>query len=89
MSDTPPLNVTQLNERLAQVAADLGLPIARARVVLCTLIVSQMLSDAVAVKGGMGVNSVSVRSVPAPPPTSMSRRVFAAQNLRACSALAW
>lgn len=52
---TPPLNVTQLNDRLAQVAAELGIPVARARVMLCTLIVSQMLPDAVAVKGGMGV----------------------------------
>lgn len=51
----PPLNVTQLNARLAQVAAELGIPVARARVMLCTLIVSQMLPDAVAVKGGMGV----------------------------------
>lgn len=52
---TPPLNVTQLNSRLAQFAAELGIPVARARVMLCTLIVSQMLPDAVAVKGGMGV----------------------------------
>ncbi len=52
---TPPLNVAQLNARLAQVAAELGIPVARARVMLCTLIVSQMLPDAVAVKGGMGV----------------------------------
>lgn len=52
---TPPLNVTQLNARLAQVAAELGIPVARARVMLCTLIASQMLPDAVAVKGGMGV----------------------------------
>lgn len=52
---TPPLNVTQLNDRLAQIAAELGIPVARARVMLCTLIVSQMLPDAVAVKGGMGV----------------------------------
>lgn len=51
----PPLNVTQLNARLAQVAAELSIPVARARVMLCTLIVSQMLPDAVAVKGGMGV----------------------------------
>ena len=51
----PPLNVTQLNARLAQVAAELGIPVARARVMLCTLIVSQMLPDAVAVKGGMGL----------------------------------
>jgi len=52
---TPPLNVTQLNARLVEVAAELGIPVARARVMLCTLIVSQMLPDAVAVKGGMGV----------------------------------
>lgn len=51
----PPLNVTQLNDRLAQVATELDIPVARARVTLCTLIVSQMLPDAVAVKGGMGV----------------------------------
>jgi hypothetical protein len=56
MSDvTPPLNVTQLNDRLAHVAGELSIPIARARVMLCTLIVSQMLPDAVAIKGGMGV----------------------------------
>lgn len=56
MSDvTPPLNVTQLNDRLSQVAAEPGIQVARARVVLCTLIVSQLLPDAVAIKGGMGV----------------------------------
>lgn len=52
---SPPLNVTQLNNRLAQVAGELGIPVARARVMLCTLVVSQMLPDAAAVKGGMGV----------------------------------
>ena len=52
---TPPPNVAQLNARLTQVATELGIPVARARVMLCTLIVSQMLPDAVAVKGGMGV----------------------------------
>ncbi|WP_440709996.1 nucleotidyl transferase AbiEii/AbiGii toxin family protein [Herbiconiux sp. YIM B11900] len=52
---TPPLNVTQLNDRLTQVAAEWGIPVARARMMLCTLIVSQMLPDAVAIKGGMGV----------------------------------
>lgn len=51
----PPLNVTQLNDRLEQVAAELIIPVARARVMLCTLIVSQMLPKAVVVKGGMGV----------------------------------
>ncbi len=40
----PPLNVTQLNERLARVAAEMGIPVARARVMLCTLVVSQMLA---------------------------------------------
>ena len=52
---TPPVNVTQLNDRLAQAARELGIPVARARVMLCTLIVSQMLPDAVAIKGGMGI----------------------------------
>lgn len=51
----PPLNTTQLNDRLAEVAATMHIPVARARLMLCTLIVSQMLPDAVAVKGGMGI----------------------------------
>lgn len=56
MSDnSAPLNVAQLNERLAQVATQLGIPAARARVMLCTLVISQMLPDTVVVKGGMGV----------------------------------
>lgn len=56
MSDVlPPLNVTQLGDRLVRIAGEMGVPVARARVMLCTLIVSQMLPDAVAVKGGMGV----------------------------------
>lgn len=54
-SVVPPLNVPQLNERLVHVAHELGIPVARARVMLCTLIVSQMLPDAVAIKGGMGI----------------------------------
>ena len=52
---TPPLNVAQLNGRLEDVARRYGVTVARARLMLCTLIVSQMLPDAVAVKGGMGV----------------------------------
>lgn len=52
---TPPLNVAQLNSRLEGVARELDVPVARARLMLCTLIVSQMLPDAVAIKGGMGV----------------------------------
>lgn len=56
MSDVlPPLNVTQLDDRLLRIAEELAIPVARARMMLCTLIVSQMLPDAVAVKGGMGV----------------------------------
>lgn len=51
----PPLNITQLDDRLVRIAGELSIPVARARVMLCTLIVSQMLPDAVAVKGGMGV----------------------------------
>lgn len=52
---TPPLNIQQLNDRLAEVARSMRIPVARARVMLCTLAVSQMLPDAVAIKGGMGV----------------------------------
>lgn len=52
---SPPLNVTQLNQRVVQVAREWGIPTARARRMLCTLIVSQMLPESVAVKGGMGV----------------------------------
>lgn len=49
---TPPLNIAQLDNRLQDVARDLGVPIARARLMLCTLIVSQMLPETVAIKGG-------------------------------------
>ncbi|MPV50685.1 hypothetical protein GCG21_11850 [Pseudactinotalea sp. HY160] len=52
---SPPRNITQLNERLAEVAEGLVIPVARARVMLCTLVVAQMLPEAVAVKGGMGI----------------------------------
>lgn len=52
---SPPLNLTQLEDRLALVAAELGIPVGRARVMLCSLVISQMLPNAVAVKGGMGV----------------------------------
>lgn len=52
---TPPLNFAQLNTRVEEAARDLGVPVARVRRMLCTLIVSQMLPDAVAIKGGMGV----------------------------------
>lgn len=51
----PPLNMAQLNARLDEASRGLGVPSARVRQMLCTLIVSQMLPDAVAVKGGMGV----------------------------------
>jgi hypothetical protein len=51
----PPLTVAQLNSRLAIIAGDLGVPIARARLMLSTLVVSQMLPEAVVVKGGMGI----------------------------------
>lgn len=52
---TPATTIAQLNTRLEGVAREFGVPIARARRMLCTLIVSQMLPDAVAIKGGMGV----------------------------------
>lgn len=51
----PPLNIAQLNVRVEQVANELSIPIARARLMLCALVVSQMLPEAVVVKGGMGV----------------------------------
>lgn len=50
-----PLNIAQLERRLAGAAHDFGIPISRARVLLCALIVSQMLPEQVTVKGGMGV----------------------------------
>ena len=54
-SDVPPLNIAQLNQRLNEISGDLGIPVARIRRMLCTLVVSQMLPDAVVIKGGMGV----------------------------------
>jgi len=51
----PVLNIAQLNVRLEEVSRDLGVPIARVRRMLCTLIISQMLPSAVAIKGGMGI----------------------------------
>ena len=51
----PPLNLQQLNARVEEASDELGVPIARVRRMLCTLIVSQMLPDAVTIKGGMGV----------------------------------
>lgn len=51
----PPVNISQLDARLQDVAHELKIPVARARQMLCTLIVSQMLPEAVTVKGGMGV----------------------------------
>ena len=52
---TPPLNFAQLNTRVEEAARDLRVPALRVRRMLCTHIVSQMLPDAVAIKGGMGV----------------------------------
>ncbi|UOD82270.1 nucleotidyl transferase AbiEii/AbiGii toxin family protein [Paenarthrobacter ureafaciens] len=51
----PPLTHAQLEARLEEAALDLGVTAARVRRMLCTLIVSQMLPEAVAVKGGMGI----------------------------------
>lgn len=78
---TPPLSVTQLNDRLEQVAAESGIPVARARVMLCTLIVSQMLPDAVAVKGGMGVKlRLGERGTRATSSASLRARLTASPN---------
>lgn len=51
----PALTIAQLNARLEEASRDLGVPVARVRRMLCTLIVSQMLPDPVAIKGGMGI----------------------------------
>lgn len=51
----PPTTIAQLSSSLEKVSSELGVPVARVRRMLCTLIVSQMLPDAVAIKGGMGV----------------------------------
>jgi hypothetical protein len=55
MDRTPPLTIAQLDERLEEASRELGVPIARVRRMLCTLIASQMLPRAVVIKGGMGV----------------------------------
>ena len=52
---TPPLNIAQLNARLSEVATEQGIPVDRVRLMLCTLVVSQMMPEAVAIKGGMGI----------------------------------
>lgn len=72
MTVTVPRNVAQLNERLTHVALRLEVPVARARLMLCTLIVSQMLPDTVAIKGGMGVKLRLGNAARAQPPTLMS-----------------
>lgn len=59
---TPPLNVAQLNDRLAQLANEPSIPVARARAMLCTLLVSQMLPVAAEIKGGRGVKLRLVES---------------------------
>jgi hypothetical protein len=41
--------------RLEQVADEFAIPIARARVMLCCLVVSQMLPETVWIKGGLGI----------------------------------
>lgn len=51
----PPLNIAQLNARLEEASREFGVPITRIRRILCTLIVSQMLPEAVTIKGGMGL----------------------------------
>ena len=54
-SEAPPLIIAQLNQLLNELSGDLGIPVARVRRMLCTLVVSQMLPDAVVVNGGTGV----------------------------------
>lgn len=54
-TNNPALNIAQLDARLEEASRILGVPTARVRRMLCTLVVSQMLPDAVVIKGGMGV----------------------------------
>lgn len=51
----PPLNIVQLEERIAAIADALDVPTDRARVYVCSVIVAQMLPAGTVVKGGIGV----------------------------------
>lgn len=50
-----PLTVTQLENLLLGLSAEIGIPAARARILLGTLVVSQLLPRGTFIKGGMGM----------------------------------
>lgn len=50
-----PLTVTQLENTLLELSAEMGIPVDRARMLLGTLVVSQLLPLGTFVKGGMGM----------------------------------
>lgn len=50
-----PLTVTQLENLLLGLSAEIGIPVARARILLGTLVVSQLLPAGTFVEGGMGM----------------------------------
>ena len=51
----PPKNIAQLEQRLQEVSAARGITVARSRLMLTTLVVSQMLPEFTVIKGGMGM----------------------------------
>jgi hypothetical protein len=51
----PPVTQVALNERVAAIAGALDIPVRRARVLISSVLVAQMLPDGVVVKGGIGV----------------------------------
>lgn len=51
----PPLSLAQLNQRVQDLAEQHGVTAARIRLMMCTLVVSQLLPDSVVIKGGMGI----------------------------------
>ena len=50
-----PMSDAGLNLRVAEIAADLGIVVKRARSLITGLIVAQMLPDSLVVKGGQGI----------------------------------
>lgn len=55
MSPEPPNTVAKLNEAVQVIATDKGIPAPRAKMLVCSLVVSQMLPPPTIVKGGIGV----------------------------------
>ena len=55
LAGQPPLNQAQLDRRLGQIATIVGIPTARARSLMASGIVAQLLPDDMFIKGGIGV----------------------------------